>query len=71
MARNIAPQDISWFLDLHKRGLIDLKPRINDTVSGHQKSADISLTQYLMDTLAHLYSSTKHCQTRESQHTMS
>lgn len=26
MARNIAPQDISWFLDLYKRGLIDLKP---------------------------------------------
>lgn len=26
MARNIAPQDISWFLDLHKRGLIDLTP---------------------------------------------
>lgn len=26
MARNIAPQDISWFLDLHKRGLVDLKP---------------------------------------------
>jgi len=26
MARNIAPQDISWFLDLHKRGLLDLKP---------------------------------------------
>lgn len=26
MARNIAPQDISWFLDLHRRELIDLKP---------------------------------------------
>lgn len=26
MARNIAPQDISWFLDLYKRGLVDLKP---------------------------------------------
>lgn len=26
MARNIAPQDISWFLDLNKRGLLDLKP---------------------------------------------
>lgn len=26
MARNISPQDISWFLDLHKRGLLDLKP---------------------------------------------
>ncbi|MDD2720711.1 MAG: DUF262 domain-containing protein [Gallionella sp.] len=26
MARNIAPQDISWFLDLNKRGLLDLSP---------------------------------------------
>lgn len=26
MARNIAPQDISWFLDLYKRGLLDLTP---------------------------------------------
>ena len=26
MARNIAPQDISWFLDLHNRGRLDLDP---------------------------------------------
>lgn len=26
MARNIAPQDISWFLDLNNRGLLDLNP---------------------------------------------
>lgn len=26
MARNIAPQDISWFLDLNKRSLLDLSP---------------------------------------------
>lgn len=26
MARNIAPQDISWFLDLHRRELLDLNP---------------------------------------------
>lgn len=26
MARNIAPQDISWFLDLNKRKLLDLSP---------------------------------------------
>lgn len=26
MARNIAPQDISWFLDLHSRGRLDLNP---------------------------------------------
>lgn len=26
MARNIAPQDVSWFLDLHSRGRLDLNP---------------------------------------------
>lgn len=26
MARNIAPQDISWFLDLYRRNLLDLNP---------------------------------------------
>lgn len=50
MARNISTQDISWFLDLNNRGLLDLKPP-------YQRHSVWTLKErrYFLDTIFNTY----------------
>ena len=50
MARNIAPQDVTWFLDLEERGRLDLSPPYQRRSVWSQKER-----RYLLDTIFNGY----------------